>query len=185
MRVVVVLALLLVVTPAAAQSVHVELGSAVGVLVAGGRNPTGGAALIPTLRVSWSIPGVDWLDATYSQVPHVVTPYSWSRIGLIDANDVGLSVHPASRSYTFGAGVTGAPTYMRFCNLDWCYRQWVAAWGGEVHAVGDVQQDAQGRGLHVNFSARVLQATPLAWAWERADAIRWMTIITGGAGWVW
>jgi hypothetical protein len=181
---------------ATAQEVHLDLGMDVGYLMAGDSairggtaNPTGGATLMPFIRVSVAVPRVAWLDVTYTQGPMLVTPFWVDRLGLVDANDFGVALHPESRAWAVGVAGTVAPTYMRFCNVLWCLKEWTLLWGVEVHWASAIAVESDGRGLSVDISARTLYAQPMAWTWpsltpEQRAIIPVIAMLTGGAEWI-
>jgi len=171
--------------------VRAGLGFGVGWLIAGGSslrgrpsNPTGGLTFLPHGHLALAIPGLAWLDAVYVQTPMLVTPFSLPQAGFVDANDLGVVLHTRNRNVSFLLAGTAAPAYATFCNVRWCLKEWT--WMGDraAHLLGKVGE-TEGRGWHVDMTARVLYAQPTAWTWpglsgpDRAiTPLMWM--VTGG-----
>lgn len=153
----------------------------------GGRAPaTGGAALVPTGRLLYTMPVAD-LYAAGS--PIVVTPWTLSSTGIVGAVDIGASWHPDSRLWTIGTGGTLAPAYMRFCNQAWCLKEGLLLYGAEAHVGGRFLQQQNGAGLSGTLSARALTGRPTAWFWpsltrEQAKINHVSAIIGCGLTWI-
>lgn len=170
---------------------YVEASLAVSYLIAGGTPSraarvqapaTGGAALVPTVRLAYAHAVAD----PYVTVsPIVVTPYSLDAVGLVGAVDVGVAWHLDSRAWSLGTGATAAPTYMRFCNgAPWCLREWTMLFGGELHASGRITEDEDGRGVSWTIAGRIFRGAPVAWIYprltdEQRDVSRWSVMFGG------
>ena len=171
---------------ALAQELHGTLGIDFGYLIAGGNRsvgPTGGVVIIPKGALLFSPPGISWLDITYTQQPMVVSPTSLEALGFLDANDLGVYLHPANRRGDVGIAGTFAVAYMNFCNNAWCLREWTMMPGAEAHV--RVRPSEGGRFL-IDLSGRVLYGRPTAWTWPGVAPINpamWM--IVGGGTWEW
>jgi hypothetical protein len=174
-----------------AAQVRAGVGFDVGWLVLGGAsirgrpsNPTGGVTFLPHGHVAMAIPGLDWLDAAYVQTPMLVAPFWPEQAGFVDANDLGVVLHTKGRHVSLLLAGTAAPAYALFCNVQWCLREWT--WmGGAVGRFWGKVGNTEGRGWHVDATARVLYAQPTAWTWpglsvfDRAiNPLSWM--VTGG-----
>lgn len=167
-------------------AMHVSFMIAGGSAVRGGRAPaTGGATLIPTVRLSFARRIADPYTAV---APMVVAPYTLSTLGLVLAHDLGISWHPDTRAWTLGTAATLAPAYMRFCNASWCLKQPVLLYGGEVHCAGELLRTERGGVLRWNVAARALTGRPTAWTWpgltteeKKLERVSW--IIGGGGSW--
>lgn len=171
---------------AAAAPPRIELGMGVGWLLSGASsdrgkpgNPRGGAALFPRVRLSWS-PGPAWLDLAYSQSPIVVTPFSVDQLGIIDANDIGVLVHTPESGFMGHFAATVAPSWFRFCNVEWCEKPASIVWGAIAEGSLNVAVDQAGRGLYASALVRILYANPVAWQ-GRPVVPTMVAVLAGGS----
>lgn len=167
-------------------AIHVSYMIAGGSSVRGGRAPaTGGAAFIPTARLFFAR---RFFDPYVAVAPLIVAPNSFASVGVVAAHDLGLSWHPDSRAWSIGTAATIAPSYMRFCNVEWCLRQFTAMYGGELHLTGEVLHTERGGMLRWDASVRMLTGRPKAWTWgalsaeeQKLNRLSW--VIGGGGSW--
>jgi len=122
-------------------------------------NPTGGLAIVPSLRVSRALASV--VSAFYTQSPIIVNPASAAAVGLLDANDLGLAFHDPARAVVVGTGGTGGGAWMTFCNALWCLKEAVPVAGAVVFASVRLRGAAR-----VEAFGRALYAEPTAWTWR-------------------
>lgn len=189
MRYAIPFSILLATSSARADGLRAEASFSVSYLIAGGsrRAPsTGGAALVPTVRLLYSM---HLADPYIGASPILVTPYTLDAMGFVGAIDAGVLWHPDSRAWSIGTGATFAPSYMSFCNaVPWCLKEGVILYGGEAHFAGRILETANGGGLSAAFSARVLTGRPTAWTWptltpEERDVNRVSVMAGGGLRW--
>jgi len=154
-----------------ADTFGLEVGLNVAYMLAGGgahghKAPaTGGAAIVPTGRVLYRLP---YVDPYFAASPILLTPYSLDATSFIGAVDAGLSLHDELRRFSFGAGATVAPAYLKLCNgRPWCLKEWLGLYGGEAHLTGGIYRGENGTGLSADLSFRLLAITghPTAWNW--------------------
>lgn len=169
-----------------ASSWTVEVSGGASYLIAGAASragapatPTGGLAIVPALRVSYAL--ASFVSVTYTQSPILVTPYSASQLGLVDANDLGLAFHDSARTVIVGAGGTGGLAWMTFCNALWCLREVVPVVGGAAFASVRIHG-----GARVEAFVRALYAEPTAWTWRglppidrQIQRVSWLLGATG------
>ena len=162
-----------------ADGARFDAGAGIALLIAGGKNPRGGGTLVAQARLA--LPLGDYVDASFATVPHVVTPYSWEKIGFIGALDLGIGMHPRDRSFTIGASATAVPfLFLWQCNLQRCLREPDIAWGGEAHVDVPFTAAPDGRGWYARASVRLLYVDSATW--EASGDPKAIGVIQAAAG---